>query len=127
MAVGLLDSSILIDFLRSNQDTKNWLGSTSGQLGITQFVWMEVLEGAISKKHQASATALLNRFEVVAVAQADLDWTVEKLSELVPKYNGLGMKDVLIASTSYRLQIPIYTRNMKHFKPLLGSLVVKPY
>jgi predicted nucleic acid-binding protein len=40
---------------------------------------------------------------------------------------GIGMMDCLIASVSLCLQLPLYTRNLRHFTPLLGTLAVKPY
>jgi predicted nucleic acid-binding protein len=41
--------------------------------------------------------------------------------------HGVGMMDCLIASVSYRLQLPLYTHNLKHFAPLLNDLAQKPY
>jgi hypothetical protein len=32
-----------------------------------------------------------------------------------------------IAAPSYRLQVPLYTRSLKHFAPLLGRLAQQPY
>jgi len=41
---------------------------------------------------------------------------------------GLKLKDCLIASVAHRLQVPIYTQNVKDFVPILGeTLVIKPY
>jgi hypothetical protein len=31
------------------------------------------------------------------------------------------------SAPSYRLQLPLYTRNLKHFAPLLGKLAQEPY
>lgn len=35
--------------------------------------------------------------------------------------------DCLIASVHPRLNMPLYTRNLKHFAPILGSLARLPY
>ncbi|MEZ4670167.1 MAG: hypothetical protein R3E39_19855 [Anaerolineae bacterium] len=35
--------------------------------------------------------------------------------------------DFLIAALAHRLQLPLYTRNLKHFGPLLGGLAVVAY
>jgi hypothetical protein len=35
--------------------------------------------------------------------------------------------DCLIAAPSHRLNVPLYTMNLKHFTPLLGALAVRPY
>ena len=41
--------------------------------------------------------------------------------------HNVGSIDCLIASASHRLQLPLYTMNVKHFAPLLGGLAQKPY
>lgn len=35
--------------------------------------------------------------------------------------------DCLVAALSFRLQLPLYTRNLKYFAPLLGHLAQQPY
>ena len=40
---------------------------------------------------------------------------------------GVGVLDCLIAAPAFRLQLPLYTHNLKHFTPLLGDLAQKPY
>jgi len=35
--------------------------------------------------------------------------------------------DCLIAAAAFRLQVPLHTRNLKHFAPLLGELAQEPY
>lgn len=37
------------------------------------------------------------------------------------------MNDCLIAAPAQRLGVPLYTRNLKHFSPLLGDLAVMAY
>jgi len=39
----------------------------------------------------------------------------------------IGKDDCLIAAVAYRLQLPLYTHNLKDMTPLLGNLAVKPY
>lgn len=39
----------------------------------------------------------------------------------------LGMDDCLIASVAHRLQVPLYTHNLKDMTPLIGELALKPY
>ena len=42
--------------------------------------------------------------------------------------HGVGINDSLIAAVSYRLQVPLYTHNLKHMRVLLGdTLPQKPY
>ncbi len=39
----------------------------------------------------------------------------------------VGQSDCLVASVSHRLQVPLYTHNLRHFELLLGPLAQKPY
>lgn len=60
------------------------------------------------------------------LTQGDLDWAMQAQMQYELSH-GVGMMDCLIASVSYRLQIALYTHNLKHFAPLLGSLAQPPY
>lgn len=69
---------------------------------------------------------LLHRFEKVYVNQADMDWAYQQQIQFHLSHN-VGAMDCLIAASAYRLQVPLYTRNLKHFAPLLGGLAQEPY
>jgi len=58
---------------------------------------------------------------------ADMDWAMQQL-ERYHLSHGATMNDCMIASVCYRLQVPLYTHNLKDMTVLRGSsLVVKPY
>ncbi len=40
--------------------------------------------------------------------------------------HGVTINDCLIASVAYRLEVPLYTHNIKDMTPLFGKLAVKP-
>jgi len=125
VAVGLLDTSIIIDLLRQYSPADGWLGQ-QGQLGIRRIVWLEVIEGAPTSHKQAEALKLLKRFELVELTPSDLAWATEQLIRLRLRFE-VDSFDCIIASASYRLQLPLYTTNLKHFTPLLGKLAQVPY
>ncbi len=125
MVVGLLDTSIVVDLLRQHLLADQWL-SPQGQLGITRVVWLEVIEGAQSKNKQEEALKLLRRFEPVELTPSDLIWATEQLIRLKLSHE-IDSFDCVIASVSYRLQLPLYTTNLKHFSLLLGRLAQAPY
>jgi predicted nucleic acid-binding protein len=116
MVTALLDTSILIDILRQNPTAQNWLEQREGRLGITPVVWLEVLQGATNRAKQKDALALLKRFERIEVTAADYDWAIEQVIRFRLSHN-VGGVDCLIASASFRLQLPLYTINLKHFAP----------
>lgn len=41
--------------------------------------------------------------------------------------HGAHLQDVMIASVAARLAVPLYTLNVKHYEPLPGLRVVRPY
>ncbi|MBC8163275.1 MAG: hypothetical protein H7Z42_18860 [Roseiflexaceae bacterium] len=64
---------------------------------------------------------------MVYLTQADQDWAMQQL-ELLRLSHGVSINDTLIASVSHRLQVPLYTHNLKHMRVLLGeTLPQQPY
>jgi predicted nucleic acid-binding protein len=83
--------------------------------------------GASGKTGQAAAKALLNRFEMAYLTPNDMDWAMGQMERLRLSH-GIGINDCLIASVAYRLQIPLYSHNLKDMQALLGNkLVLQPY
>jgi len=125
MVDSLLDSAVFVDVLRDYEPARDWLAK-QGQLGVTHVVWLEILDGAPNKRAQRHALELLRRFAVVEITAADMRWAVEQLVRLRLSHN-VDPFDCLIASVAYRLQLPLYSHNLKHFGPLIGDLAVRPY
>lgn len=125
MVTALIDSSILIDVLRGYEPAMVWL-SRQPRLGVTHIVWLELLEGAPNKSKQRQALQLLRRFEVVPLTETDMQWAINHLIQYGLSHN-IDAFDCLIGSVNARLQIPLYTRNLKHFKPILGDLALAPF
>jgi predicted nucleic acid-binding protein len=124
---GLLDTSVIVDILRNYPPSQQWFSSISLRLGTTKFVWLEVIQGAVSKQKQKRAIQVLNSFEVVPIDLQDIDWALQTLTQKLLANSGLDMKDALIAATTHRLQIPLYTHNLKHMVSLIGNLAQKRY
>jgi predicted nucleic acid-binding protein len=104
----------------------NWLQSQNQVIGITRYVWLEVLEGCANKQEQRTAIRTLNKFDLSSITNADIEWATTAFLAHYLKSNTDSF-DCLIAASSHRLQVPLYTRNLKHFKPLIGKLAQKPY
>lgn len=125
--IALLDTTIIVDLLRNFAPAEIWLEQQSKvEFGIPRIVWLEILEGVGSKVDQAIALRLLRRFEVVETIPDDGIWASTALISigLAVRFDGY---DCMIAAVSHRLHLPLYTRNLKHFKPLIGDLAVTPY
>jgi predicted nucleic acid-binding protein len=122
---GLLDTTILVDILRAYPAAAPWL---SGQehLGVSPVVWLEVIEGAKNARDQARAVKLLGLFEKVELLPLDFDWAIQQALQFRLSHN-VDMMDCLIAASAQRLEVPLFTRNLKHFQPMIGNLAQKPY
>jgi len=126
VVAGLLDTAVVVDLLRSFEPASRWLADQRDELGLSPVVWLEVLEGPENLRAQASAIELLRHFERVRVEPQDFDWAIEHQIDHRLRH-GVDMMDCLIAATSHRLGVPLFTRNLKHFKPLLGAQARRPY
>lgn len=122
---GLLDTAILVDILRAYPAATTWL-SEQGQLGISPVVWLEIIEGAENAKDQAKAVELLRHFERIEMSSVDFDWAIQQALKFRLSHN-VDMMDCLIAASAQRLEVPLFTRNLKHFQPMIGNFAQKPY
>lgn len=126
MVEALLDTAIMIDLLRGFPDAERWLQDQPQTLGVTLYVWLEVIQGAPNKINQKRAIRLLNSFALVEVTSEDVHWAVAALTRTALTHN-TDLVDCLIAATAARLNVPLYTRNLKHFTPLLKEAAIAPY
>ena len=87
---------------------------------------MEALAGASDKRVQDQVVKAVSSFSMVYLTDSDMDWAMEQQLAFRLSH-GVGILDCLIAAPAYRLKLPLYTRNLKHFEPLLGPLARQPY
>ena len=125
MVAALLDTAIVVDVLCLYPPAVAWLGQ-QGQLGLSTIVWLEIIEGASDRQAEQDALRLLRRFERVETTAEDIDWAIRHVLRLLLS-QGVDAMDCLIASVIQRMGIPLYTRNLRHFTPLLGDLARQPY
>jgi predicted nucleic acid-binding protein len=125
VVTGLLDTAVLVDLLRSYEPSRDWLAGQP-RLGIVPIVWLEIIQGAENLRAQKRAVELLRHFERVDLEPADFDWAIGQALRLRLSHS-VDVMDCVIAAAARRLDLPLYTRNLKHFEPMLGSLARKPY
>ena len=125
MVKALVDSNVLVDNLRKYEPADLWLRGQD-DLAVSRAVWLELLEGAETRSEQQRAVILLNDFQLIELTVSDFDWATQQLIKYHPSH-GIDAFDCLIAAPCYRLQLPLYTRNMKDHRLLLGNLAREPY
>jgi predicted nucleic acid-binding protein len=127
MVDAIVETSVIVDLLRNHTPAVSWYqAQNQALLGINPIIWMEVITGGDNKVERLRAARLMQRFTMLYPIQADLDWSMQQQMAYELSH-GVGMMDCLIASVSHRLQIPLYTHNLKHFTPIIGHLAQKPY
>ncbi len=95
-------------------------------LAITPITWMEVMIGSSNRVRLVANKQMLQKFKIEYLTISDQQWAMEKLEQYQLSHN-IGMNDCQIASVAYRLQLPLYTHNLRDMSILVGSLAEKPY
>jgi len=126
MAVAIIDTTVIVHLFRRNPAALSWLATLTQRLSVTPITWLEVIEGASGKAAQTKCKAILNEFDMIYLTSTDMDWAIQRL-ERYRFSHGAGANDCLIASVAYRLQVPLYTHNLKDMRVLIGEQAVKPY
>jgi predicted nucleic acid-binding protein len=126
MSIGIVDTTVILHYFYKNPNARVWVDSQPVRLSLTPITWMEVMQGASSKANQAQCKAILGKFETLNLTYADQQWAMQQLEQFQFSHH-VGMNDCMIASVAYRLQLPLYTHNLKDITPLIGKLAVKPY
>ena len=115
----LLDTSVLIDFLRRREEAVRFVGSLSAPPLSSEICRVELLQGLRQDEHDAAA-------ELAAL----VDWVpvVEPISVRAgelgrlwrPGYSGIGAADLVIAATAELTAATLATLNVRHFPMFEG-------
>jgi predicted nucleic acid-binding protein len=127
MTVAILDTTVIVHLFRKDRSALNWLASQQATFSITPITWMEMMVGVPNKRAQVDSLNLLNGFEMVYLTSDDMDWAMQQM--LVYRLSrGVGVMDCFNGSVCYRLNVPIYTHNLKDYQKILPpQLVIRPY
>lgn len=123
----ILDSTIVIDLLTEEPKAVNWSKTLDfSTAAITSITVMEVLQGARNKSEIGKFGRFLSRFKHRHILESDSQWAVEQFRAFWLSHR-IGINDCLIAAVAARLQLPLYTPNIKDFAPLPDVNAQKPY
>ena len=120
----LIDTDVLIDYLRENALAVDFLENFTQLLLISSVTVAELYAGVREGKERAALDNFIAVFEVVPI-----DEKIAKLGGLYRrdygKSHGVGLPDALIAATANIKQAKLVTLNKKHF-PMLTDVII-PY
>ena len=126
MSVGIVDRTVILHYFRNAPNARSWVDNQPARLAVTSITWMEVMEGTSSKANQTECRNILSQFELLYLTLTDQQRAMQQLDRFQFSHR-IGMDDCLIAAVAYRLQLPLYTHNLKHMPPMIGTLGVSPY
>ena len=117
----LLDTNIIIDFLRGKGEAIDFFQSLPGdnQLCISTITATELYAGVKGKKEEESINLLLEGYTIHPVS-----FSIAKQGGLIKKKfgpsHGIGIADGVIAATAIEHKAKLVTLNVKHF-PMVNN------
>jgi len=120
----LVDTDVLIDYLRERQEAVDYLESRREPLVTSAIVAAELFAGVRDGAERDALESLLEAFEVVPIDAQIAERGGLWRRDYAPTH-GVGLADALIAATADRANAALVTLNDKHF-PMLRDVVV-PY
>ena len=120
----LLDTDVLIDYLRGNESAVLFLTGAQGILLVSSISAAELYAGVKGETEQAQLASFIDSFDLV-----EINLAIARQGGLFRnqffKSHGVGIADALIAASAVQCGARLVTLNQKHF-PMLSDLEV-PY
>lgn len=120
----LIDTDVLIDFLRGHSSAKDYIAGLSGNVYISVITIAELNVGVRDGKERAVLTTFLDTFQAITL-DAELAAEGGLLRRDYGKTHGIGLNDALIAATALKHKLQLITLNAKHY-PMVKQVLV-PY
>lgn len=123
----ILDSDVIIDFLRRHPPAIDWLHSLGdNEIALPGYVAMELVQGCSNKTELRELERFIANFEVVWPSPQTCDRALLIFTQFNLSHN-LGMLDALIGLTAVALEEPLYTFNQKHYAVIPDLVTLQPY
>ncbi|HEX8128843.1 MAG TPA: type II toxin-antitoxin system VapC family toxin [Pyrinomonadaceae bacterium] len=120
----LIDTDVLIDYLRGRAEAVSYLDSLTEPLLISAITVAELYAGVREGAERVALERFLSVFHVIPVDDA-IAANGGLIRRDYGKSHGVGLADAIIASTAEFRKAELVTLNKKHF-PMLSN-VVTPY
>lgn len=124
-AMFLLDTDVLIDYLRGRAEAVSYLNNLTAEMLISVVTIAELYAGVREGKEQIKLETFMRAFEIVPI-----DYDIAVAGGLYRrdygKSHGTGFTDALIAATAEVRGAQLVTLNHKHF-PMLANRIIIPY
>ena len=111
----LLDTNILIEILKGNQETIDKVQGFTGMLAISAITVMELYYGALNKSELNKLEKFVSMFSIIQLNE-NISTQATKLVKTYAKSHNLDIQDSLIASSALVNNCKLFTYNLKGFK-----------
>ena len=120
----LIDTDVLIDYLRDKAEAVSYLESLTEPLLISVITVAELYAGVREGTERTKLEEFIRAFEMVPVSrEISIKGGLYRRDHI--KSHNFGLADALIAATAEIQQAKLVTLNSKHF-PMLANVIV-PY
>lgn len=110
----LIDTNILIDFLRGHQEAINFFAQTSQTSILSAITVAELYSGTKGQHELQQLELLISRFSVISLTP-----DIARKSGLIKKKyqpsHSIGIADAVIAASALELKAKLITLNLKDF------------
>lgn len=120
----LIDTNILIDFLRGHEKAIEFFKELTIQPGISVLTIAELFASVKGKQEKVKIHNLVNACEIIPV-NSEIAEDGGLLKNKYQKSHRIGLADALIAATAIETKLTLVTLNKKHF-PMVNMVEV-PY
>jgi predicted nucleic acid-binding protein len=120
----LLDTDVLVDYLRGRTEAVTYLESLTEVLSTSAITVAELYAGVRDGPERTKLDAFLSAFDLVPVEQ-EIALKGGLYRRDYGKSHNMGLGDALIAATAEVQGLTLVTLNKKHF-PMLADVIV-PY
>lgn len=125
----LVDSTILIDFSRGNEEAVEFLDHArinNDEMSISVISSMELIIGCRDKVDLQKTLKFLSEFEMIDIS-IPISRKAYQLIIQYSKSHGLVIPDAFIAGTALEENLKLVTNNVRHFEMISGVTIQKPY
>ncbi len=120
----LLDTNVLIDYLRDIPQAVNYIETCPGHMSISALTVAELHAGARDDAERQRLRKFTAVFDIIPADSTICEMGGDFRAKYAPSH-GVDLIDGVIAATSIICDLTLVTLNTKHF-PMLGNLVT-PY
>jgi predicted nucleic acid-binding protein len=118
----LIDTSIIIEFLRKDKKQKSYLWKLKEEniCFISSITTFELLSGAKTDKHIEDITKIRKWIESIPLDDEIAEFAASIFQDLKKRHQIIEYRDIFIAATAKFHNLSIATLNTKHFSRIEG-------